>query len=625
MKKVFYLLLIPIIFAGCAVNKNISTQPNFVAENYFLFGQAAMQQHDFENAIQLYIKAIETDSTNIYLKETLMEALAIKAFFDTSVNSEIIKIGKNFCDNDVESEKIYSIIAESYRNEQQYELADKCFKKAIKIQPTMRNLTAYFVFQQSTKPPGNIKLLKRAIKFPWEEEKLILTIAELYSEVDSVKSLNIFSDAYEKWNDEVSLTPLLTSYEKQGLQDKVLELIQFHIDNNRILSDPIKIYLIRRYFSLGKFDEILTNKALCFEVGTQDILKYLFFSAIRKNDINTGILAGLSIEESGELTEEFESSFYTYFADLYLSADNYTKAAETLVKADDINTIHSYIFEVDLSKDLVRKEKIHLLLQHYLDISENKAKGNYLLSIFHTEFEEKEVALELLNKLPDSFINENELNLMVALAYIQNALDLQKARSLLSNIEGMKITTNELIASLLFGTEHDSIAYSLLKEEIETNPKPDASTFATCSILGELYDTHENLLVILEQGVALYPENPDLLNATGYFIAKYELEEKYNEALNYLKKAVSLMPESEMIWDSLAWLYYKQKRYDEALEAMEVPLSKEINNSEIAYHIGEIYLGLNNKKKAKYYFNLAVDLNNEKESVQFSKEILNKY
>ncbi|HHE38946.1 MAG TPA: tetratricopeptide repeat protein, partial [Candidatus Cloacimonetes bacterium] len=624
MKKVFYLLLILMIFAGCAVNKNISHQPNFIAENYFLFGQAAMQQHDFENAVQLYKKAVEADSNNVYLKETLMEVLALKAFFDKSANSEIIELGKIFCNKNIKSEKIYSIIAESYRNEQQNEMAEKCFKKAIKTRPTMRNLTAYYVFQQNTKPSGNIKLLKKAIKLPWDEEKLVLTIAELYSEIDSVKSLEIFTDAYEKWTDETSLTPLLTSYEKQGLQNKVIETIQFHIDNNRILSDPIKIYLIGRYFSIGQYDEILKNKTLCFEVGTHDILKYLFFSAIRKNDISTGIRAGLAIEESGELTEEFSSSFYTYFADLYLSAGDYVEAANNLFKAKDINTIHTYIFKVDLSKDLERKEKIYKLLLQYYNILEDKTKANYLLAIFHTEFEEKEIALELLNKLPDSFINENELNLMVALAYIQNAMDLQKARSLLSNIEGMKITPNELIASLLFGTEHDSIAYSILKDEIETNLKPDASTFANCSILGEMYDTPDSLLIILEKGVVLYPENADLLNAVGYFIAKNELEEKYDEALNYLKKAVSLMPESEMIWDSLAWLYCKQQRYDEALKALRVPLSNEINNSEIAYHIGEIYLGLNKQKKAKYYFNLAVELNNEKQSVQLSKEILSK-
>lgn len=624
--KIFYkLLLIPIIIAGCAVNKNISTQPNFVAENYFLFGQAAMQQHDFESAIKLYKKSVEADSNNVYLKETLMETLALKAFFDKTASSEIIEIGKTFCDKDIKSEKIYSIIAESYRNEQQNEMAEKCFKKAIKIQPTMRNLTAYFVFQQNTKLSGNIKLLKKAIKFPWDEEKLVLTIAELYSEIDSVKSLEIFTKAYQKWTDETSLTPLLTSYEKQGLQNKVLETIQLHIDNDRVLSDPIKIYLIGRYFMLKQYDEILENKSLCFEVGTHDILKYVFFSAIRKNDIITGIRAGLTIEESGEISEEFASSFYTYFADLYLSANNYTEAANNLIKADDINTIHSYIFEVDLSKDSERKEKIYKLLLRYLNISEDKAKANYLLGIFHTEFEEKEIALEFLDKLPDSFINENDLNLMISLAYIQNALDISKARSLLSDMEGIKITTNELIASLLFGTEHDSIAYSILKEEIETNPMPDASTFASCSILGELYDTHDNLLIILEKGVALYPENADLLNGAGYFIAKYELKEKYDAAEEYLEKAVSLMPESEMIWDSLAWLYFKQEKYDKALEAMKAPLSKEINNSEIAYHIGEIYLGLKKQKKAKYYFNLAVELNNEKQSVQLSKEILNKY
>ena len=623
--KIFYtLLLIIIFFAGCTVNRNITHQPNFVAENYFLFGQAAMQQNDFENAIKLYHKAVEADSNNVYLKETLIQTLALKAYFDKSGNSEVIEIGKTFCEGNVKSEKIYTIMAESYRIEQQNDKAKECYKKAIKIQPTMRNLTTYYLFQQNTKPPADIKLLKKAIKLPWNEEQMVLSIAELYNKVDSLKSIEIFKQAYGRWSDEASLTLLLTAYEKQGLQDKVLGLIQQHLDNDRLLSDPIKTYLIGRYFALEMYDEILENKGLCFEVGTNDILKYLFFSAIRKNDIDTGIRAGHAIEESGELTEEFASSFYTYFADLFLSANNFTEAANYLTKADDINTIHSYIFEIDLSKNTERKEKIYELLLQYLNISEDKAKANYLLGIFHTEFEEKEVALEYLDKLPASFIIENELNLMVALAYIQNALDIHKARSLLTEIEGLKISPNELIASLLFGTEHDSIAYSILKEEIRVNPKPDASTFASCSILGELYDTPDSLLIMLEKGVALYPENSDLLNAAGYFIAKYEFQEKYAEAAVYLEKAVSLQPESEMIWDSLAWLYFKQKKYDEALKAMEVPLSKEINHSEIAYHIGKIYLGLNKQKKAKYYFKLSVELNNEKQSVQLSKEVLNK-
>jgi len=80
-----------------------------------------------------------------------------------------------------------------------------------------------------------------------------------------------------------------------------------------------------------------------------------------------------------------------------------------------------------------------------------------------------------------------------------------------------------------------------------------------------------------------------------------------------------------MIWDSLAWLYFKQNRFNEALKAMEIPLSNEINNSEIAYHLGEIYLKLNKINKAKYYLNLAIKINNEKQSVQLSIELLEKF
>jgi len=622
MKRVFYLLLILIIFTGCAVNRNISNKPNFVAENYFLFGQTAMQQHDFESAIQLYQKAVEADSNNIYLKETLLEALTLTSYFDESANAKIIEIGENYCENSINSEMIYSLMAEAYRKEQQYEIAEICFKKAIKEQTTMRNLTAFYVFQQNTNPPGNIKLLKKALKYSWDEKKLVLTIAELYSKIDSVRSLEIFTETYKKWSDEECLTPLLTAYEKLGLYDKVLETIQFHIDNKRELSAPIKIYLIGRYFALEKYDEVLKNSSICFEVGTHDILKYLFFSAINKNDFKTGTLAGLAIEKSGELEEGFAASFYTYFAELYLATNNYEKAVESLLKADNIEVIYSYIFSDELFNSTDQKEKIYKLLMEYHNSLEDKANANYLLGIFHTEFKEKKNATTYLNKLSLEYINKNKLNLMMAIAYIQNTMDLTKAKTLLEDLDGIVLTPNELIASLLFGTEHDSIAYSMLKEEISVNPKPDPSTFATCSILGELYDTTENLFIILEKGIALYPENAELLNATGYLIAKNKFEEKYDSAELYLKKAVSLMPESEMIWDSLAWLYFRQEKYDEALEAMEIPLSKEINNSEIAYHLGIIYSCLNKKKKAKYYYNLAIELDNEKQSVQLSKKKL---
>ncbi len=625
MKKVFYLLLIPIIFAGCAANRNISTRPNFVAENYYLFGSEALQQRDFESAIQLFQKAVESDSNSVYLKETLLDVLTYTSFFDVSVSSRIIEVGKNYCENDLKSEKIYSLMAEAYNNDQQYDLAERYFKKAIKMQASMRNLAAYYVFQQDTKPKGNIKLLKKALKYPWDEKLLVLTIADYYSKIDSVKSLEIYTKIYNKWNDEDSLTPLLTAYEKLGLYDKVLEMIQFHIDNERELSSPIKTYLIGKYFALEMFDDVLKNSSICFEVGTHDVLKYLFFSAIRRNEFDIGVEAGLAIEESGELEEEFTPSFYTYFADIYLSVNNYEQAVKCILKADNIEVIYSYIISYELHESFERREKISLLLTEYLNSLEDKTKGNYLLGMFHTELNETNLAIEFLDKVSDDFINENNLNLQMAMAYLQNSADIKKAKELLVKIRGEGLSLNELIANLLLGTRHDSIAYNMYKEEIFTRPFPHISTFTTAITLCNLYDTTENLFIIFKKGIAVYPENTKLLNEAGYLIAIHEREDEYEKAEKYLKKAVSLQPENENIWDSLAWLHYKQKRYEEALEAMRVPLSKDIIISEIAYHIGEIFRSLNKNTKAKKYFKLAVELNTNKPSVQLSKEILSKY
>ncbi|MDP8268844.1 MAG: hypothetical protein P9L97_08970 [Candidatus Tenebribacter davisii] len=622
MKSFYKLLLILLILGGCAVNKQIPSKPNIAAENYFFFAEAAMQQNDINNAIELYEKAIKADSNNVYLKETLMTTLALKAYFDKSAYEQIIETGKPFCDKNIKSEKIFSIMTETYQAELQLENAEKCYKKAIKIQPTMRNLTSYYIFQQNFDPPVNIKLLKKALKHKWEEEKLVLSIAKLFSAVDSVKSHEIYEKAYDKWQDEICLTSLLTSYEKFSSYNKILEAIQLHIDHERDISAPIATYLIGRYFMLEQYDKVLENKVICFKIGTHDILKYLFFSSIKINDIQTGIQAGIALETTGEVPEELKNSFYLYLAELYFIDEQFNKSAISLSNIPNVTTISSFLFSDDFAENAEQKENINKVIVEYSDIQEDKANANYLWGIYYSELDNKEFALTYFNKLTDDYINENDLNFMLAIGYIRNALDVKRARSLLTSMTEIQINPNEFIANLLIGTKNDSLAYSILKEELAANDKPDSTIFISCALIGEKYDTADNLLIILERGIELYPENWELLNAAGYLIADNELDNKYDKAALYLKKAVLLKPEYGMIWDSLAWLYFKQKRYDDALQAMNVPISEDINNSEIAYHIGEIYLSLNKQKKAEHYFKLSIDLNTEIRSVQLSEENL---
>ena len=373
---------------------------------------------------------------------------------------------------------------------------------------------------------------------------------------------------------------------------------------------------------MKQYDKVLENQELCFKVGKSQILKFLFFAAIQLEKFETGIKTGHAIEKAEDLTDEFKPSFYAYFAKLFFSTGENEKAVDYLTKANDVHIIRNLIYEYDFDKDEDIRKRILNLLSSLLEKTENKDLANFLLGIVHTRLEDNDIATEYMNEISDDFLEENDLLFIAASIYLQNSLDIKKAQSLLEKLEQEELTPNEIIAGLLFSTENDSISYFMLKTEIIENPEPHISTFIRYSILAERFNTIDSLIILLEKGVKLYPENADLLNGLGYLIAKHGVEEKYDHAETLLEKALILEPESIMIWDSMAWLYFMKGETKKAFKAMKLPLESEIEHSEIAYHLGEIFLKLNKEKKAKKYFKLAIELNNEDEAVELSRHIL---
>ncbi|MCK4655092.1 MAG: hypothetical protein KAU01_11680, partial [Candidatus Cloacimonetes bacterium] len=546
MAKHFSYLIILTLLAGCSVNKITQQEPseaNIISANYFSFAEAALQQKDITTAIDLYKKADAADSNNVYIKEKLLEILAIGALFNPEYQDEIIKLGEEYYSRKLYSEKILSIIAETYRTQENFEKAKKFYKRAIKIQPTVRNLTTYYIFQKQNDPPTDPDLLERALEFPWKDKEQILRIAELISEYDIQKSLKILEKVYNIWDDEKSLTSLLTTYEKAGKPDKVLELLQQRINEKKSLSDPIKTFLIGKYYTLKQYDKVLENQELCFKVSKSEILKYLFFAAIQLEEFETGIKTGHAIEKADDLTDEFKPSFYTYFAKLFFSTGDNEKAVDYLIKANDVHIIRNLIYEYDFDKDEDIRKKILNLLSSLLEKTENKDLANFLLGIVYTRLEDNDIATEYMNEISDDFLKENDLLFIAASIHLQNSLDIKKAQSLLEKLEQEELTTNEIIAGLLFGTENDSISYFMLKTEIIENSKPHISTFIRYSILAERFNTIDSLITLLEKGIKLYPENADLLNGLGYMIAKHGVEEKYDHAETLLEKALILEPE----------------------------------------------------------------------------------
>ena len=75
-----------------------------------------------------------------------------------------------------------------------------------------------------------------------------------------------------------------------------------------------------------------------------------------------------------------------------------------------------------------------------------------------------------------------------------------------------------------------------------------------------------------------------------------------------LTKAYEANPDSYYILDSLAWAHYKKKEYKKAAELMEKVIDMVPGEAISLDHLGDIYLAMNRKREAIYFWKQAKDL-----------------
>lgn len=106
------------------------------------------------------------------------------------------------------------------------------------------------------------------------------------------------------------------------------------------------------------------------------------------------------------------------------------------------------------------------------------------------------------------------------------------------------------------------------------------------------------------QALALNPDQPQVLNYLGYSLV--EKQEKLDEALAMIERAVALRPDSGYIVDSLGWALYRLGRYDEAIGHMEraaelMPVDPVVND-----HLGDVLWAVGRKREAEFQWRRAL-------------------
>jgi len=96
--------------------------------------------------------------------------------------------------------------------------------------------------------------------------------------------------------------------------------------------------------------------------------------------------------------------------------------------------------------------------------------------------------------------------------------------------------------------------------------------------------------------LVLDPDNADVLNALGYTLA--DQTERYEDARKMIAQALIIRPDAEHILDSMGWVLFRLKDYEQAIEFLEKAYypSKQV---EIGAHLGEVYWVVGDQVKAR--------------------------
>lgn len=186
----------------------------------------------------------------------------------------------------------------------------------------------------------------------------------------------------------------------------------------------------------------------------------------------------------------------------------------------------------------------------------------------------------------------------------QGKLDkaLKHLRGLSAETEQEQVQLLLLEGDLMMEAHRYEQAFEVYDRALQDLPNNSNLLYAraiTAEKLDRLDVTERDLRVILDQD----PNNVQALNALGYTLA--DRTTRYDEALQYIRRAYELEPDDAAIVDSMGWIHYRLGRKQEALDYLRKAMDI-LSDAEIAAHLGEVLWVSGNKKEAMKVWNKAL-------------------
>ncbi len=306
------------------------------------------------------------------------------------------------------------------------------------------------------------------------------------------------------------------------------------------------------------------------------------------------------------------------FVQLLLDLDRKDEAVAALDEAQKWlprETIH--LLKVGLLNLLANRPQEARTVLEKIDPDQRDARTWFFIGIAELELDNNEKALKALNRIgPESALYMDALirktRALQALGKIEQAeTDYKKW------FQAHPADPDAVLALAALYQEMKVYGKGIKAlEDFLANIPADSETTRLLFTLGTLYDKTgdwEKSVELMQGVLEIDPEHPHALNYLGYTYADKGI--KLDAAEVMVKKAVELMPGNGYIIDSLGWVYFKQGRTEEAIEALEKAVVLAPEDEVIWEHLGDAKLKLGDKDGAKDAYTKALELKPESQAL----------
>lgn len=242
-------------------------------------------------------------------------------------------------------------------------------------------------------------------------------------------------------------------------------------------------------------------------------------------------------------------------------------------------------------------------LEYLIETDKKVSIANYYLArIAQNQGDEKQAIAYYLRVKSGDYFFDSQLRIGVLLAALGKPDEgLAKLEALAEEQVTWELRVKAYLAQgeILRNQNRFKEGVEMFSRALQQN-REDTTLLYARGLMAEKVDRLDMAEADLLKVISKEPENADALNALGYTLA--DRTARYQEALDYIKRAAELVPDDPAILDSLGWVSYRLGKMDEARKWLSRAFEK-LEDAEIAAHYGEVLWQLNQKEKAREVWN----------------------